>query len=100
MPINDSNKQIGHYIVNFSNLYRYPICTCGFANIFVYNSSVHIPDSFKLVEEFHGQFKIGGEKKGVLLDWRENEKEEEGSEYENCPEFGVLGGVIFKLDIL
>jgi hypothetical protein len=23
-----------------------------------------------------------------------------GSEYENCPEFGVLGGVIFKLDIL
>jgi hypothetical protein len=29
------------------------------------------------VEEFHGQFKIGGGKKGVLLDWRENEKEEE-----------------------
>jgi hypothetical protein len=30
------------------------------------------------VEEFHGQFKIGGEKKkGVLLDWRGNEKEEE-----------------------
>jgi hypothetical protein len=26
------------------------------------------------VEEFHGQFKIGGGKKGVLLDWRENEK--------------------------
>ena len=23
-----------------------------------------------------------------------------GSEYENCTEFGVLGGVIFKLDIL
>jgi hypothetical protein len=23
-----------------------------------------------------------------------------GSGYENCPEFGVLGGVIFKLDIL
>jgi hypothetical protein len=23
-----------------------------------------------------------------------------GSRYENCPEFGVLGGVIFKLDIL
>jgi hypothetical protein len=23
-----------------------------------------------------------------------------GSWYENCPEFGVLGGVIFKLDIL
>jgi hypothetical protein len=23
-----------------------------------------------------------------------------GSVYENCPEFGVLGGVIFKLDIL
>jgi hypothetical protein len=23
-----------------------------------------------------------------------------GSEYENCPEFWVLGGVIFKLDIL
>jgi hypothetical protein len=22
-----------------------------------------------------------------------------GSGYENCPEFGVLGGVIFKLDI-
>jgi hypothetical protein len=22
------------------------------------------------------------------------------SGYENCPEFGVLGGVIFKLDIL
>jgi hypothetical protein len=22
-----------------------------------------------------------------------------GSEYENCPEFGVLGGGIFKLDI-
>jgi hypothetical protein len=32
----------------------------GSANIFVYNSSVHIPDSFKLVEEFHGQLKIGG----------------------------------------
>ena len=28
-----------------------------------YNSNVHIPDSFKLVEEFHGQFKIGGGKK-------------------------------------
>jgi hypothetical protein len=27
------------------------------------------------VEEFHGQFKIGGgKKKGVLLDWRGNEK--------------------------
>jgi hypothetical protein len=26
------------------------------------------------VEEFHGQFKIGGGKKGVLLDWRENGK--------------------------
>ena len=35
----------------------------GSANIFVYNSSVHIPDSFKLVEEFHGQLKIGGGKK-------------------------------------
>ena len=23
-----------------------------------------------------------------------------GSGYENCPEFGVLSGVIFKLDIL
>ena len=23
-----------------------------------------------------------------------------GSGYENCPEFGVLGGVIFNLDIL
>jgi hypothetical protein len=23
-----------------------------------------------------------------------------GSGYENCPKFGVLGGVIFKLDIL
>jgi hypothetical protein len=23
-----------------------------------------------------------------------------GSGYENCPEFGVLAGVIFKLDIL
>jgi hypothetical protein len=23
-----------------------------------------------------------------------------GSGYENCPEFGVLGGIIFKLDIL
>jgi hypothetical protein len=23
-----------------------------------------------------------------------------GSGYENCPEFGVLGGVILKLDIL
>jgi hypothetical protein len=22
-----------------------------------------------------------------------------GSRYENCPKFGVLGGVIFKLDI-
>jgi hypothetical protein len=37
-------------------------------------SCYYIPDSFKLVEEFHGQFKIGGGKKGVLLDWRENEK--------------------------
>jgi hypothetical protein len=36
----------------------------------------------------------------LLLSLMENEKEEEGSEYENCPEFGVLGGVIFKLDIL
>ena len=35
----------------------------GSANIFVYNSSVHIPDSFKLVEEFHGQLTIGGGKK-------------------------------------
>jgi hypothetical protein len=46
----------------------------GSANKFVYNSSVHIPDSFKLVEEFHGQLKIGGGKKRVLLDWRENGK--------------------------
>jgi hypothetical protein len=23
-----------------------------------------------------------------------------GSGYENCPQFGVLGGIIFKLDIL
>jgi hypothetical protein len=44
----------------------------GSANIFVYNSSVHIPNSYKLVEEFHGQLKIGGGKKRVLLDWREN----------------------------
>ena len=30
------------------------------------------------MEEFHGQFKIGGgKKKEVLLDWRGNEKEEE-----------------------
>jgi hypothetical protein len=29
------------------------------------------------VEEFHGQLKIGGGKKRVLLDWRENGKEEE-----------------------
>jgi hypothetical protein len=29
------------------------------------------------VEEFHGHHKIGGGKKRVLLDWRENEKEEE-----------------------
>jgi hypothetical protein len=50
----------------------------GSANIFVYNYNVHILDSFKLVEEFHGQFKIGGgKKKEVLLDWRGNEKEEE-----------------------
>jgi hypothetical protein len=26
------------------------------------------------VEEFHGQFKIGGGRKRVLLDWRENGK--------------------------
>jgi hypothetical protein len=26
------------------------------------------------VEEFHGQLKIGGGKKRVLLDWRENGK--------------------------
>ena len=31
-------------------------------------------DSYKLVEEFHGQLKIGGGKKRVLLDWRENER--------------------------
>jgi hypothetical protein len=31
-------------------------------------------DSYKLVEEFHGQLKIGGGKKRVLLDWRENGK--------------------------
>ena len=29
------------------------------------------------MEEFHGHHKIGGGKKRVLLDWRENEKEEE-----------------------
>jgi hypothetical protein len=29
------------------------------------------------VEEFHGHHKIGVGKKRVLLDWRENEKEEE-----------------------
>ena len=39
----------------------------GSVNIFVYNSSVHIPDSFKLVEEFHGQLKIGGGKKKSAL---------------------------------
>ena len=31
-------------------------------------------DSYKLVGEFHGQLKIGGGKKRVLLDWRENGK--------------------------
>ena len=38
---------------------------------------------------------------GTLVDFFSNKKETMfGSGYENCPEFGVLGGVIFKLDIL
>jgi hypothetical protein len=32
--------------------------------------------------------------------WEIVKKTTQGSGYENCPEFGVLGGVIFKLDIL
>ena len=61
-------------MLTFLNFIATLSARAGSANIFVYNSSVHIPDSFKLVEEFHGQFRIGGGKKGVLLDWRENEK--------------------------
>jgi hypothetical protein len=38
---------------------------------------------------------------GTLVDFFSNKNETMfGSGYENCPEFGVLGGVIFKLDIL
>ena len=37
----------------------------------------------------------------TLVDFFSNKNETMfGSGYENCPEFGVLGGVIFKLDIL
>jgi hypothetical protein len=37
----------------------------------------------------------------TLVGFFSNENETKfGSGYENCPEFGVLGGVIFKLDIL
>ena len=72
MPINDSNKQIVK--LTFLNFIATLSARAGSANIFVYNSSEHIPDSFKLVEEFHGQLKIGGGKKRVLLDRRENGK--------------------------
>jgi hypothetical protein len=38
---------------------------------------------------------------GTLVDFFSNKNETMfGSRYENCPEFRVLGGVIFKLDIL
>ena len=38
---------------------------------------------------------------GTLVDFFSNKNETMfGSRYENCPEFGVFGGVIFKLDIL
>jgi hypothetical protein len=38
---------------------------------------------------------------GTLVDLFSNKNETMfGSGYENCLEFGVLGGVIFKLDIL
>ena len=46
------------------------------------------------------------EKKSCDLNWNSSRffsnKNETmfGSGYENCPKFGVLGGVIFKLDIL
>jgi hypothetical protein len=46
-------------ILNFHNF----IATsdrAGSANNFVYKSCVHIPDSYKLVEEIHIQLKIGG----------------------------------------
>ena len=49
----------GHYKVNFHNF----IATsdrAGSANNFVYKSCVHIPDSYKLVEEIHVHLKIGG----------------------------------------
>jgi hypothetical protein len=37
----------------------------------------------------------------TLVDFYSNKNETMfGSRYENCPEFEVLGGVIFKLDIL
>jgi hypothetical protein len=37
----------------------------------------------------------------LLTDFFSNKNETMfGSGYENCPEFGILGGVIFKLDIL
>jgi hypothetical protein len=40
-------------------------------------------------------------KTGILVNFFSNKNEIMfGSGYENCPEFGVLGGVIFKLDIL
>ena len=41
--------------------------------------------------------------KSCDLNWNSSRHKNEtmfGSGYENCPEFGVLGGVIFKLDIL
>ena len=47
----------------------------------------------------------GNERKEKLRDLNRNSSRNKnetmfGSGYENCPEFGVLGGVIFKLDIL
>jgi hypothetical protein len=46
-------------MITFLNCIATLSARAGSANIFVYNYNVHIPDSFKLVEEFHGQFKIG-----------------------------------------
>jgi hypothetical protein len=38
---------------------------------------------------------------GTLVDYFSNKNETMfDSGYENCPDFGVLGGVNFKLDIL
>ena len=63
MTINDSiNQQIVELQDIIELILHNFIATsahAGSANISVYNSCIHIPDSYKLVEEIHVQLKIG-----------------------------------------